>query len=589
MSDAERHTRLARIGAERIYAAFRRFERSFQRVTARARRRFARREWLELQADSQHRLDVYSETLDRLVAGMHRLLGEHMPEQALWRSMRQAYAERMAAEPNYELAHTFFNSLTRRLFSTVGVNPEIEFVGLESALRELRTRPGVYRRYTPAGSLHDMLRTLLRDYRLGARWRDLEQDAAHAARRLSEHLIEGFGAPEFDALETLEAVFYRNKGAYIIGRVRREIHVLPFVLALVHEPEGIHVDAVLLEQDEVSIVFSFTRSYFLVDVTCPRELIAFLKSIMPLKPIAELYTSLGFNKHGKTELYRSLRRHLAKHDDRFEIAPGDAGMVMVVFTLRGFDMVFKVIRDAFPPPKHTSPQAVMERYRLVFKHDRVGRLIEAHEFEHLTFARERFSASLLQELREHAGQRVEQRGDEIVIHHLYAERKVTPLNLHLRRVDPREARRAVLDYGEAIKELAAANIFPGDFLLKNFGVTRHGRVVFYDYDELCLLEQVRFREVPRSRMPEDDLESEPWFQVGEDDVFPEEFRRFLGLGGALRETFERHHGDLFGVGFWTHLQARHRRGELLDVFPYPTARRLGAPCEAERAADGSGA
>jgi isocitrate dehydrogenase kinase/phosphatase len=576
MGGLERQESPARAGAERIYAAFRRFERAFQRVTALARRRFARREWHGIQADSQRRLDVYAETLDRLVADIRELLGEDVAEESLWRATRHAYADLLASEPNFELAQTFFNSLTRRLFSTVGVNPAIEFVGVASALGDPRTRPGMYRRYEPDGSLRDLLARLLRDCRLGAAWRDLEGDAGVAARRLGEHLTTSFGSPRLDAIETLEPVFYRNKGAYVIGRIRRDIRVLPFVLALVHDPEGIRVDALLLHQDEVSIVFSFTRSYFLVDVDCPRELIAFLKSIMPRKPIAELYTSLGFNKHGKTELYRSLLRHLAKHDDLFEIAPGDPGMVMLVFTLRGFDVVFKVIRDQFGPPKHTTPQEVMQRYRLVFKHDRVGRLIEAHEFEHLTFARERFSASLLDELLARASRRVELRDREVVIQHLYAERKVTPLNLHLLRVEQDEARRAVIDYGAAIKELAAANIFPGDFLLKNFGVTRHGRVVFYDYDELCLLEQVRFRELPVPRTPEEDLEPEPWFRVGDDDVFPEEFRRFLGLKGPLRQTFERHHGDLFTVEFWNGLRERHRRGELVDVFPYPDARRLGS-------------
>jgi len=578
MSELEQRLRLAQAGAEHIYAAFQRFERSFQRATALGRRRFARREWHAGQADAQRRLDVYSQALDDLVTALRELLGPSMPDQALWRAMRLAYAERLGEEPNFELAQTFFNSLTRRLFSTVGVNPQIEFVGLSSALRDPRGERGIYRTYLPGPSLPATLASLLRDYRLGAPWRALEDDAEHAGRRLGQHLAARFGSAELDAIEALDPVFYRNKGAYIIGRIRRGGEVLPLVLALVHEREGVGVDALLLHEDEVSIVFSFTRSYFLVDVDCPRELIAFLKSIMPRKPIAELYTSLGLNKHGKTELYRSLLRYLAKHDDRFEFSPGDTGMVMIVFSLPGFDMVFKVIRDRFLPPKHTSPQSVMERYRLVFKHDRVGRLIEAHEFEHLTFARERFSSPLLDELLEHASHRVELRGQDVVIQHLYAERKVTPLNLYLRGAEPNEARRAVIDYGEAIKELAAANIFPGDFLLKNFGVTRHGRVVFYDYDELCLLEQCRFRDLPPPRTPEEDLEPEPWFRVGEDDVFPEEFRRFLGLHGALRETFERHHGDLFTADFWTGLQKRHRRGELLDVFPYPAARRF-SPAE----------
>jgi isocitrate dehydrogenase kinase/phosphatase len=466
--------------------------------------------------------------------------------------------------------------VTRRIFTTVGVNPEIEFVGIESALRDLRTRSEIYRRYTPRGSLRELLRDLMEDYRFDVAWRDPDREADSVSERVADYLGRTFGSDRLDALETIKTVFFRNKGAYVIGRIRRDIHVVPFVLALLNSDDGVTVDAVLLQQDEVSVVFSFTRSYFLVEVESPREVIVFLKSIMPLKPIAELYTALGYNKHGKTEMYRSLLRHLRKYDDRFEVAVGDPGMVMLVFTLHGFDMVFKVIRDRFAPPKQTSHAAVMERYRLVFKHDRVGRLIDAHEFEHLTFSRGQFSEELLGELLEHAAQTVKVDGDEVIIHHLYAERKVTPLNLYLRQADGTSAHRAVVDYGNAIKELAAANIFPGDFLLKNFGVTRHSRVVFYDYDELCLLEQCHFRRLPPSRVPEDEMEAEPWFSVGEDDVFPEEFRRFLGMDGTLRSTFERHHADLFTVDFWKGLQDRHRAGELVDVFPYPPADRLPA-------------
>jgi len=309
----------------------------------------------------------------------------------------------------------------------------------------------------------------------------------------------------------------------------------------------------------------------------PYDLVRFLRRLMPRKRIAELYISIGQNKHGKTELYRSLMSHLRDHDDRFVVAPGDTGMVMLVFTLTGFDVVFKVIRDRFAPPKTTTRGGVMERYRLVFKHDRVGRMIDAQEFEYLQFARERFSERLLRELLSEAGRTVGLEGGEVVLRHLYAERRVTPLNLYLRRADPAAARLAVIDYGTAIKELAAANIFPGDFLLKNFGVTRHGRVVFYDYDELCLLDDVRFRRMPPSRTPEEELAPEPWFDVADDDVFPEEFRRFLGLSGELRETFERHHADLFTVEFWRSYQDQHRRGELPDVFPYPQSRRLHPP------------
>ncbi|MGH9577576.1 MAG: bifunctional isocitrate dehydrogenase kinase/phosphatase, partial [Terriglobales bacterium] len=325
-----------------------------------------------------------------------------------------------------------------------------------------------------------------------------------------------------------------------------------------------------------SIVFSFTHSYFHVEVERPHEVIHFLKSIMPLKRVAELYIALGENKHGKTELYRDLLRQLERSTDRFEIAPGDPGMVMVVFTLPSYDVVFKVIRDKIPFPKTTTRRDVLKKYQLVFNHDRAGRLADAQEFEHLAFARDRFSEALLADLMETAADSVVVGDGQVVIKHLYTQRRMTPLNLYLRDAEEGAAREVAVEYGQAIKDLAATNIFPGDLLLKNFGVTRHGRVAFYDYDELCALTDCNFRDMPEPRDVEEELASEPWFYVGDGDLFPEEFITFMGLQGTVREVFLQMHGDLLSAEFWRKMQERHSAGEVIDIFPYREGRRLRA-------------
>jgi isocitrate dehydrogenase kinase/phosphatase len=334
------------------------------------------------------------------------------------------------------------------------------------------------------------------------------------------------------------------------------------------------VDAVLPSEAEASIVFSFTRSHFHADVPSPAAAIGFLRELMPVKPIAELYTALGYHRHGKTEFYRDLQRHLLRTDDRFDIAPGAPGMVMIVFTMPSYDVVFKVIRDTFPPPKQTTPDQVKRRYALVFAHDRAGRLVDAQEFEGLTFPRSRFTPRLLAELRDHATRTVRFTGETAALAHLYTERRVRPLDLHLAEATADEARRAVLDYGQAVRDLAATNVFPGDILPKNFGVTRHGRLVFYDYDELRLLSECRFRAIPPPHCPEDELSDEPWFHVGPDDVFPEHLGRFVPFSGALRDAFLEAHGALYTVAFWEELQARNAAGDVLDIYPYAEERRL---------------
>jgi isocitrate dehydrogenase kinase/phosphatase len=565
---------LADRAAGAILDALCRFQAGFSEITRRARRRFENRDWNGLQADSTERLELYPRSLQEIVATVRNLLGNEAENRDLWRVMKESYAARVENDRNLELAETFYNSITRRIFYTVGVSRDIEFVPTESSLTRRPETLAPFDRHEPSGDTRALVEAVLENYRFGVDYEDMERDARLVADRIDTYISTILGTTRIDAIETLVPVFFRNKGAYIIGRIRSGNQIVPMVLPLLHEDRGVFVDTVLLTESEVSILFSFTRSYFLATTDCPRELIVFLKSIMPLKPVAEIYISLGFNRHGKTELYRSLRRHIEPSSDRFQIAEGDTGMVMLVFTLPFYDVVFKVIRDRFAYPKTTTRQDVMDRYRLVFKRDRVGRLVDAQEFEHLRFRKDRFTDELLEELAAEAADSVKIGETHLSIRHLYTERKVTPLNLYLRISGPRAARDAVIDYGHAIKDLAAANIFPGDFLLKNFGVTRHGRVVFYDYDELCLLTDCNFRRIPPPRNLDDELSAEPWFSVAENDIFPEEFVKFLGLGRELKEVFLRYHSDLFTAEFWKELQNRHFAGEVIDVFPYTRTKRL---------------
>jgi isocitrate dehydrogenase kinase/phosphatase len=350
--------------------------------------------------------------------------------------------------------------------------------------------------------------------------------------------------------------------------------VLPFLLPVLHGRGGLYVDAFIDDPDDVSVIFGFTRSYFLVDTDQPARLVDFLHSLVPTKSVAELYNSIGYNKHGKTELYRSFRRHLERSGDRFTVTPGIRGMVMAVFHLPSFPIVFKVIKDRFEPPKSVTHEEVRAKYRLVSQHDRVGRMADTHEFLDFRFPRERFEPALLEELRAVAGSSIEERGDEVTVRHCYTERRMIPLNLYLETASPAEAEHAVDEYGRAIKQLAAANIFPGDMLLKNFGVTRHSRVVFYDYDEISFLTDCRFRRIPEPRRPEDEFSGEAWYHVAPNDVFPEEFPRFLIGNPEVRALFHRLHGELFDAAFWRGLQERIREGAILTVYPYRLSKRF---------------
>jgi isocitrate dehydrogenase kinase/phosphatase len=559
--------------AERLVASYSAYAAEFADVTARARARFAARDWRGMHADAVERLDLYGAHVDRTVALLRMHLREAAADQRLWRLVRRSYSACIAEGANAELMETFYNSVVRRLFDTDGVNEGVEYVAPNRSTARPPAAPAMTG-YSAGPDWVATVRRILTSAALGAPFSQVGPDSRLAARVIASHLrsLPDAGAPA--SVEVLRAPFFRHKGGFLVGRITCRNSVVPLVFAVVNDEHGVRVDAVLTDQADISILFSFTRAYFHVEGDCPRDLIAFIRTLLPVKPVAELYIALGFHKHGKRELYRDLVSHLRNCRDAFEAARGDAGMVMLVFTLPGYDMVFKVIRDRFAPPKTTTRNQVRERYRLVFQHDRVGRLVDAQEFEHLAFRRAQFRPELLAELQAAAPSTVVEAGEMVVIRHLYTERKITPLNLFVREAPAQAAAAAVIDYGNAIKELAAANIFPGDFLLKNFGVTRHGRVVFYDYDELCLVTDCSFRTLPPARNFEDELDAEPWFGVAQGDVFPEEFERFLGLPDELRDVFVAHHGDLFTARFWRSMQERHRAGEILDAFPYAAGRRL---------------
>ena len=556
-----------------IHAAYEKYERGFEEITRRAQGRFERRDWSGAQADATERLALYKAHVDAAVADVHGILEDGVMERTVWAAMKSDHARSTTVRPDAELAETFFNSVTRRVFSTVGVDPAIEYLHRSPSPPALAD-PTIFDSYRAPAVDAALVRTILARIPWAVPYAQLDRDTALVAELIDGRVCQTLNAPGPVELDLVRAVFYRNKGAYVVGRIRAGTEIIPLVLPLLHAERGIVVDAVLMTSDEASVVFGFSWTYFRVDAPSPRALVDFLGTIMPLKLVHELYTSIGYNKHGKTELYRSLMRHLEEPDPRFAFVEGEEGMVMAVFTLPALNVVFKVIKDSFGAPKNTTRRAVMEKYHFVFVRDRVGRLADAQEFEHLEFPRRCFPDDLLEYLVRVAGATMRLEGDRVIVRHLYTERRVTPLNLFLKDANEAAAEEAVLDYGNAIKDLAAADIFTGDMLLKNFGVTRNGRVICYDYDELCLLSECRFRRIPEPASHEDELSAEPWFYVGEQDVFPEEFKAFLVPSGSLRETFLAAHGNLLDTTFWQGVQRRLRAGEVVDVFPYRRDARL---------------
>ncbi|HJV01805.1 MAG TPA: bifunctional isocitrate dehydrogenase kinase/phosphatase, partial [Burkholderiaceae bacterium] len=375
-------------------------------------------------------------------------------------------------------------------------------------------------------------------------------------------------------IQVLSSLFYRNKGAYIVGKGINGNRIYPFVVPILYNRKReLVLDTVIFDPTLITVLFSFTRAYFMVDMEVPSAYVHFLRTLMPYKPRGEIYTILGLQKLGKNAFYREFLHHLHHSSDCFETAPGIRGLVMVVFALPSFPYVFKVIKDSFPPPKEITRQQVKEKYLLVKYHDRVGRMADTLEYSNVAFPRARFDDALLAELKEVAPSLVEEEGSQIIIRHLYIERRMTPLNIFLseaeKRGDHAAVEHGIVEYGNAIKDMVGVNIFPGDMLYKNFGVTRHGRVVFYDYDEIEYVTDCNFRKIPQARNEEDEMASEPWYPVAKNDVFPEQFETFLLGNPEVRKYFLKHHADLLTQEYWQNAKQRLLDGIVEDVFPYP--------------------
>jgi isocitrate dehydrogenase kinase/phosphatase len=554
--------------AAAIVAAFARYNDQFRAITRRAPERFESRDWSGSQADVVERLELYATAVRSTVADMRRRLGGSALDTRLWAGIKADYASRIEALADPEFLKTFFSSITRQLFDTVGVNPGIEFFALE--LNPLRGAgdASVTERYANRGSLDLLFEDLLTDYRFRTPWRDFEGSVEHVTADVELKLQSLGETRPLREVEVIRPVFYQMSRAYVVGCLRGEGWTLPLAIAFRNSPLGVLVDAVMLSVADVSILFSFTRSYFHVDLERVSDGVLFLHKILPLKPVSELFTVLGRAKQGKTERYREIFRHLERTDDRFVRAPGERGLVMACFTLENADVIFKVIRDRFPEIKNLRREEVMAKYDMVFRHDRAGRLVDAQEFKRIRLPRARFAPDMLEELLSECSENVQVEGDNLIVNHVYIERQMTPLNLYVRSASPEQAELAVIDYGQCIRDLAYTDIFAGDLLLKNFGVTRHNRVIFYDYDELCRVTDCRFRDLPQATSDEDEMRAESWFYVADNDVFPETFLQFLGFEGRLRDVFLGKHDEILEAGWWRALQERLAAGDLVEVLPY---------------------
>jgi isocitrate dehydrogenase kinase/phosphatase len=567
--------------AEAILAGFNRHYQLFTATCREAKLRFEKADWHGQTQAQSARIAFYDKRVGEAVDRLRDEFGAESLSADAWQHVKLHYIGLLTDHLQPECAETFFNSVTTKILHRAYFRNEFIFVRPAIATEYLENeQPGArptYRVYYP--SRETLLETCMRvvtNFQLDVEFEDLRRDVDQVLAVLLSNMRDTRFRANFQ-VQVLSSLFFRNKGAYIVGKIVNGFHELPFALPILHgERGGLVVDTALIGADELEMLFSFARAYFMVDTEIPSACVQFLRSLMPRKTRAELYSQIGLQKHGKNLFYRDLLFHLRHSSDHFRIAPGIKGMVMLVFDLPSFPFVFKVIKDFYPPQKDTTREQIMAKYLLVKQHDRVGRMADTLEFSDVAFPRARFEDELVAELKHFCGSLVEDDGETLVISHVYIERRMVPLNIYLQDANPRQIASAVVEYGNAIKDLVAANIFPGDMLWKNFGVTRHGKVVFYDYDEIEALTDCNFRRVPAPRNEEDEMSGEVWYAVGRHDVFPETFEPFLLGNPAVREVFMAHHADLLDPAYWQAQKERILAGYVHDVFPYDPAKRFSA-------------
>lgn len=580
MTDAPAADLAARLSLE----AFEAFDAEFRNLTRRGSRRFEEKDWQGGLRDAAERLDLYEKALDDISARLESGLGSEAESEPLWISAKACFAARIAGRYDIQRAETFFNSVTRKMLRTVGINRNAEFFDLHP--RPAFPHPGdaVCRTYAVTSGTASTVKDILNDLSFRTGYEDIGRDAALLAQEIDLYTWPLVGAGGSYAIDVVKAVFYRNKEAYIVGRIAAGAHVMPLIIPLANGESGIYAETILLRESDASIVFSFAYSYFFVDVERYDALIDFLRSIIPAADLAELYTSLGYNRHGKTVFYRELHRFVHVSKEQFTAAPGLEGAVMIAFTLPNYGFVLKVIKDRpcflrslNQTPKTVTMEQVRRRYDFVSHRDRAGRMVDTQEFENLRFRKKRFSGSLLQEFEQAATRNVVIDDEYVILRSVYVQRKVTPLPLYFtHEKDPETLRRVLIDFGYFLKDIAASGVFPGDlFNTWNYGVTHWGRVVLYDYDDVLAMEDVTFREKP---LPRNDLDEtgpeEDWICVSGEDFFLDEMERYSGIPQPLRGVFKSVHGDLYTLAFWKTLTGQLNRGEIFDVIPYDRSMRF---------------
>ena len=565
----------AQILSDWIQQVFDGFYRDFCAIPAKAKAAFEASAFQQSLQNSHDRLTLYGERMHALARTLAAEYPDAIAAPELWDRLEQHYTAAVAGRYEADLALAFLHSVRRAVFmdNWTPVDYAVDIKTQSSRDSEVMLSRAVDA--VDAGLIQEMLAIPSFDIP----FRDAAGDSERAADKVDRALRTRGLADRIAAVDVIRGGFFRNRGVYVVGRIR--LHggsVVPLILALLHDEVGIYIDAVLTDEPEAHNLFSTTRANFIVTNDHYHELAEFLHQIMPKRPLGLHYSSLGFNHFGKVAVMDELTAELADDDAVFDTAVGFPGTVAIGFQVPGSVYNLKVIRD-HPTENYkwgdfAGVESVLEKYRRVHDINRTGSMLDNAIYYNVTLPKSHFASGLLSELVEDASNAVSLRGTTVFFQHLIVQRKMIPLPVFLEQAPREDCERAVISLGQCIKNNMAANIFNRDLDGRNYGVGSHIRVYLFDYDALETFTDVKIRSNQDRFDGEEDVPG--WFFEDGVVFLPEEIESGLRIADRdLRRLFRSVHGDLLEVEYWQHIQDELRHGNVPQIQVYPESSCLG--------------
>lgn len=561
-----------------LYQEYSRFYEEFLSNIDQAKIAFEERDFASSVRVSERRLSLYSASIVDVSERLRQAYPQIHADETLWQEVAANYSALISGEYAEDVGRAYLHSLRRRIYQGEWRAEDYAFAdmtppGDEDLARVTRSYP------LDAHMTAEVVAEILRIPGFKRDFADIDDDVARVMQRISDNLENLPRRPhKLIRVDMIDAGFYRNRGAYLVGRLIFENdRFIPLILALLNDERGIYVDAVLTSVTYAHNIFSSTLANFHVTNPCYHEVCALLKSIMPKRPLGLHYSTIGYNHLGKVAVMRELEAELLESENGLETAVGSPGTVAMGFAASNSAYSLKVIRDK-PTAQYKwgefgGLESVIRKYTRVHEINRTGSMLDSIIYYKVRLDRSWFSPALLEDLLAHAAETVSLNGDDVIFKYLIVQIKLTPLPVYLENASDRQAETAITNLGYCIKNNAAANIYNRDLDARNYGISSYSKVYLFDYDALEILSDVKIRTNLDREAGEEDIPD--WYFEDGVVFLPEELVSGLCIRQrGLCDYFTRRHANLLGTEYWTEIQQYIQQGRVPSVSVYPDNQRI---------------